>query len=313
MKKSRLYYYPKGDGSNDYLNSCRRIWSYCGFESKPLGGFRENFFNIRNREELLILNWFEDRIGGSKRPYMALLKSILLMIVLRLRFRKIVWVRHNYYPHSKFKIKHHILLVRLLRRISDVALVHRHGLSKDFRYASHPLYSSESVQTKNRDRDIDFLYFGAVKGYKGLVELLEDWPVEKSLCMLGRSDDLSLTKHIGEVINKRKLDVTWQNSFIEYDQLCHYIARSKYVVLPHNPNTMIVTGAFYHAISFGASVLMRRGAMYTEYFSKFRGVYDLDDFLLNKSLSNGPGIVDPMDYFCDESVAERWRLALESA
>ena len=66
MAKSGLYYYPKGDGSNDYLDSFGRVWSFCGLESKLLGGFRENFYNISKREELLILNWFEGHIVGSK-------------------------------------------------------------------------------------------------------------------------------------------------------------------------------------------------------------------------------------------------------
>lgn len=310
MKKSRLYYYPKGDGSNDYLNSCRRIWACCGFESKPLGGFRENFLNIRKREELLILNWFEDRIGGSKRPYMALLKSMLFLVVLRIKFRKVVWVRHNIFPHSKYVKSHHEILIWLLHRLSDKSVVHRHGLSKEYHYVSHPLYKSEVVPAKNKD--IDYLYFGAIKGYKGLVELLKRWPSSESLCMLGRSNDPELTSTICGVINQRKLDVNWDNSFVQYDRLCQYIARSKYVILPHNSDSMLVSGAFYHAVSFGASVLMRRVPMYTEYFSQFRGVYDLDDFLLNKSLSIGSGTVEPLVYFSDESVAEQWRLIFES-
>jgi glycosyltransferase involved in cell wall biosynthesis len=121
----------------------------------------------------------------------------------------------------------------------------------------HPLVI-DPVHEPQGTRDIEFLWFGMVREYKGLENLLRLWPGDQPLLMLGKSQDPALSARLRGIIATRNLArVVWQDRFIPDEELNALLRRARFVVLAHDDQTIIVSGAFYHAIACGANVIVR--------------------------------------------------------
>jgi len=304
----RLYCYPRYDGTNEYLRCCERIWNKCGYLVYPLPRIRSLIKSILNRESILILNWMEDNVAGNKSGFIKLCKLIVTAIVLRISFRRIIWVRHNYKPHLSYNRYFYWIAIKVLNLISDDIVTHRPVTNIKSRYIPHPLYT-EFYENLNGERDIEFLLFGAVKPYKKIDILLESWPTNESLLIAGYCNDQGLEDRIRNIIHSRQLKVTWINEFLTYEALCGLIKRAKFTVLSHQDESMIVSGAFYHAISYGSNILTIENAFYYEYISQY-------DFVKSFDYQNLPQIIQqlsdawiPVNFIenlSDKSIRKEW-------
>jgi hypothetical protein len=267
-----IYVYPEESDSNLYLTGCRSIIEMNGSIVRDLPTSLFKLLKIlRLQKDVVIINWFEDRMGYTSNQFSAFVKSLVLLILIRIIFRRVIWVRHNLKPHNKYS---KILLKWLmfwLAKLSDCQVTHRPVNDLKSHYIPHPLYPVNKGDSQLL-RDIPYLYFGMIKKYKGLDDLLMQWPVSLPLMMLGRCEDHELTSLLTGIIQERSLDVVWRNEFIDYDELSSIIGRTQTVVLPHTDNSMIVSGAFYHAISLGTNILIRDGAFYQDYLKRFNFV-----------------------------------------
>ena len=240
----------------------------------------------------------------------AFVKTLFLLLLIKLKFKKIVWVRHNLRPHSEYSVLTYRILLRLLQIFSDATVTHRPVSEFKSYYIPHPLYDVSGVK-QNDERDIPFFWFGAVKRYKGLTDLLKSWPNDVPLIVAGKCNDAELEKEISDLIRNRDLLVSWENKFLEYSELCEYISRARIVVMSHSEDSMIVSGVFYHAVSLGASVLMRRCRFYDEYLHEYQFVtsYENKDLssgcLFNILRSNGTRMTVPSE-FSDDSISKSW-------
>lgn len=264
-----IYVYPEESDSNLYLTACRTILEMNGSKIRQLP---TSFFQlvklIGSDTDLVIINWFEDRMGHAQNQTLGFIKSLVLLILIRLIFRRVIWVRHNLKPHNRHSKKLLGWLLFCLTRLSDSQVTHRPVGELDSHYIPHPLYPTSKGDFQPI-RDIPYLYFGMIKKYKGLDLLLTQWPAASPLIMLGRCEDASFSSQLLGIIQERSLDVVWRDEFVDYEELSSLIGRTQTVVLPHTDNSMIVSGAFYHAISLGTNILIRDGNFYQDYLKRF--------------------------------------------
>jgi beta-1,4-mannosyltransferase len=190
--------------------------------------------------------------GGKLR---ILVISIAKLLLLRIFCRKVVWVRHNFWPHDLPRRFLRQSLLMLAMRLFATDIVAHRKLSGGTTKIPHPLYFE--LQLPIVVRDIEYLYFGAIKRYKGLTELVAIWPREYPLIVVGSVDDIQLFKEIIEIVRLRALRVQFHSEYLPESELNAILLRTRYVVLPHRDDAMIVTGAFFHAVSFGANILAR--------------------------------------------------------
>lgn len=282
-RKKTIHAYPDGEGENIYLELNKRIWRSMGYAVSPFPGILGLLKLVATRQDIAILNWFEDRLSGKKNQLFSFLTSVIVLFLMRIIFRQIIWVRHNLKPHDQHSAPLYHLLIRLLTYFSDSIVTHRPVSSINSTYIPHPLYPFNSEYLSNM-RDIPFLYFGAIKPYKGLEDLIAVWPKSLPLMMVGFCKNMQLEQLIKDRIVENDLDITWTNVFLDYDNLCQLISRTQYVVLPHTDDAMIVSGSFYHAASLGANVLVRDGQFYRDYLKRFPFVTSFQMSLLPSTL-----------------------------
>jgi beta-1,4-mannosyltransferase len=252
-----------------------------GIENKScLTEFTKDLFKPSG-QKVVVLNWYEDWILINKRPEIVNLpRAIFHLLLLKVFSDKIIWVRHNHKPHAR---QHNTISRKILcacmNRLAFSVVTHAPASGIKSQIIPHPLAQNPTKKELETTRDIPFLWFGAVRRYKALPQLLAAWPQNTPLIIAGKSNEPSLTTEIETVINARHLKVSWINSYLSDTELNALILRSKYVVLAHNDNSMIVSGAFYHAISLGANILIREGA-FADHISK------LHSFVTSYSESN---------------------------
>lgn len=265
MNGRKIYCYPEVMDKNEYLSLNVKIWENMGFDVQSFRDLGKKLLSPKTwRQDILVLNFFENAVTG-RFPLLRLIRSSVFLCLARILVGKIVWVRHNYVPHqighgSTFLFH---LMCNLLRLFSDQIVAHRpvEGLAVT-QVVPHPLYRKSVVNgdcaTNSSCANYSFLYFGQVRRYKGLTHLLEFWPKQQPLTMLGYCDDSDLENEIRAVITRRDLAVTWTNGFVASDELDTAIQHADFVIIPHVDKSMIVTGAAFHAMSLGANILVNQ-------------------------------------------------------
>lgn len=276
MTPPELYFYPKETDNNLYLQSCRRVWESIGFKVSTLPTNLSALITLATkRREVVVLNWIEDRLGHAHNQFAAFIKITVLVLLCRIAFKRVIWVRHNLKPHNQHSDFFYQKLLALLSRVADQTVTHRPVSQVQSSFVPHPLYLVDSYSGLARDQD--FICFGAVKPYKGIDNLLRVWPQNLTLHIMGPTSDEAYARYIESIIEELGLDVHWVNEFVDYEELSKSIARSNFAVIPHLDKSMIVSGAFFHAASLGANILVREGELYTEYLKQFSFVTPFKD------------------------------------
>ena len=77
----------------------------------------------------------------------------------------------------------------------------------------------------------------------------------------------------------RNINITIEDRFLEESELESLLISASHIFLPHEANTMISSGSFYHAISYGCNILATKSE-----FSESK--YFLHNFVLISDLSS---------------------------
>lgn len=289
-----VYYFPYKSSLNKYLENMQNIINK-KMEVEELPGPKAFFklFFLKKRD-LLILNWVEDSV--SKRDVGSIVFFCIHLLITRVLFNKVIWVRHNFQAHDHDNHKRYTFMCFFLNKICNLKVTHRPILG--YEYLPHPTYVNKQLITVAPKRKIDYLYFGIIKRYKGLTDLLSEWPADKELFIRGLCSDNVLEQEILSIIKNRNLLVDYKNEFITNSKLDSLLLRTKVVVLPHLNNKMIVSGAFYHAASFGVNVMLRDGGFYKYLKEKFTFVHPLGSF--DGTVVNSFQVVRELESECGE-------------
>ena len=262
-----LYCSPFNVANNNYIEIHKKIWNSLGFTVKSIKTI--NFKTIYNRKNnVAVINWFEDAIIDSNKgtvSFLLMIQRFFLLMLLRITCKKLIWVQHNYVPHNlkdESSLSYFKAFCKLIYFVSDIKVSHAPtGGEFDGIVIDHPLYP-KTLNQENITLDHDFLILGAVTKYKQIDELLLYWPPEFKLQIAGKCNSNNLEKKIKGIIRDRKLNVIWDKRFLTHDEVELYLGSSRVVIIPHKEASMIVSGAFYHGISNGCSILMRNNSFY---------------------------------------------------
>jgi beta-1,4-mannosyltransferase len=272
-----IYCYPDAGSANGslYLAGNRKIWQLLGYRTRDLMPAVGWGWLAGRSGRIVVLNWFEDYMLVNQRPLgLRLLRALALLLLVRVGARRVLWVRHNFRPLAlPGRPWPHAVLIRCLGRLCDQVITHRPVPGLRSVVLPHTLPEVEPAGVHVAERDIEFLWFGQVRRYKALQDLLGQWPAGRRLVVLGRSQDEALSAEINGIIRRRGLAVAWDNRFIEGHELNAALRRTRFVVIWHAEQSMIVSGVFYHAIGFGANVLIRDGEFARHVASKHRFVH----------------------------------------
>lgn len=290
-----VVYFPSDGGTNRYVSVNKEIiCSLDGFYVNKNASLRDffifyNFFKRRFKKTIVIVNWLENLLKSKdgKLSVIGFLKYFFTIFLIKLHGAKLVYIRHNFYPHgmkapsSKLSKK----IVDLGQSFSDKKVsLSPHLESHGYHYLPHPLYSQEPPERCFSNRASYFVIFGRIERYKNIEKVIEGWASDKELVIAGSSDDsqyLSEIRKLSENRNVRVISKTLTDS--EAEEL---VKGSSGLIISHsNPNT-IVSGSFFFGASCGVYIL----ALKTDFLN----------FLHNHDRYGGLIVVSSIDELNDE-------------
>jgi beta-1,4-mannosyltransferase len=297
MKNKNVYLEPMTIKNNSYCVNLIDNLGLLGFQCKSTKAFWKKEILHKLFNNIFIFSWLEDLVAQPSWivSTKVFFQTIIKLLLLKMMFNKVIWIRHNYYPHqlsnshviSKY---YHLILVYILEKCSSFKLAHSDAFctrNPDFLYLPHPIYPCENPN-HDIERPTPFLIFGRLMRYKGVLELLEVWPSHLPLAIKGKPEDSEYRQELEALILKRNLVVSVEFEFLSAPALEKALQETEYVIVTNSENTMIASGVVVHALSFGCSVLAINNSFVNELVDKGLPIRAFNSFLELASLASNP-------------------------
>lgn len=263
----KLYYYPPGEYGNPYSINFKRALSdyYDVMESDnahpKYNMLGEYIFKRSFQAEIYIYNWIEN-IGDYKFPFIQWLFTILAIIVIKLRGKKLIWMFHNIHPHNGASF-YSRTVSWLLFRFSSLIVSHskdaaNYAKSKSSRkvvYKCHPIktFDRKELEYEGKIEQCDVLIWGSIIRYKGIAEFISLPEVQRSnlrIRIIGKSSDKNLIDEIKKYCNER---IVLDEKRASFGEIAAYCKSSKYVLFPYIGDCVSSSGALIDTIAMGGN------------------------------------------------------------
>lgn len=249
------------------------------------GGLRELFPTVfKSDADVLHLHWIHgpatyETVSGAA---LRLLTFHAAIIVWLLRRKKLVWTVHNLVNHEGRRAWLDRLHARLVAREAHHVLVHGESVipivQDEFRLKRekihvihHGNYDGVVRQTPAREPDgsVRFLFFGMIRPYKGVMDLLDAFRQvegDHRLHIAGMPKYEELQRAIEEAAEQDRERVSLDLGFIPDEELDELLAWSDVVVLPYRD--ILTSGSLLMAMSAGRPVVAPRAGLIPEYIDE---------------------------------------------
>ena len=255
--------------------------------------------------EVLHLHWLSSYWRGeswlARLVYgLKLLADILLV---KSSGTRLVWTLHNLIAHDCLHPRMEARIRRAIYGLADEVIVHsasaRDRVSTEFRVRQaersrvvahghyRSLYRDLPSASLARERlgisrdEVVILFFGMLKPYKGLEELIAAWGSagEASrparLVIAGMAWDDAYGRRLDDLVRDRD-DIRLDQGFVPEDQVSDYFVAARVVVFPFR--SILTSGSVLLAMSFGRAVMAPRFNEMAELLSGADDLlYDPDD------------------------------------
>lgn len=257
----KIAYSPFENDANEYTRNMKSLLSAFGSVEK-IPGFKSI---IKNRMfrcfDLFIVNWsdnaFINERGGLNLR--LVLKESLRLLAYRLAARKILFVRHNMFPHATRPSSQGAakLAVDFYERLFHMSWVHSGHMATPARhYVPHPLYGTQEdddpLWSELKLPEKYFIVFGRILPYKKIEELLAVLPPDINLVVAGSAPD---AEYLQTLRRHESANVILIPRFISDSLAKKLIGASLGTVICNADEDMIVSGSMVFSISIGVPVI----------------------------------------------------------
>jgi len=271
-----VVFVPYWGPANPYQDALAEHLSAGGVEVEKVRSlkslFRYGIFLI-GAPDIVHLHWLPV-FGWWELRALRCLAFVMRLVLLRAHRVPLVWTIHNLLPHESRHPKMDWLLTRIVAGLSSGLIVHGQsaqrqavemwGLKDESRFAviphgnytgNYPNDVSRAAARKKltlQDSEVVFLFLGAVRPYKGVLELIDAFRMltadHTSLVIAGRPLDDEFARKI-EIAGKGLDNVRFHPGFVQDDEIQVYMNAADVVVLPYRH--ILSSGAALLAMSFG--------------------------------------------------------------
>lgn len=266
-RRLRIAFVPHTDVNNAYVSRMQEILRGFGNVEqfmRPGQFLRELLRGRFRRYDATFFNWVENdfltrQTGEISARNVA--KVLVKTLVARVMSRRLVFVRHNVYPHAlrAGQEERARQLIDWYERLFNVVLSHSGAhLVRGQRYCPHPLYRSVDEQGVDIERAMPglpgdyFVMFGRAAPYKRIVETARDFPANRNLLIIGSVTDAAYGQQIAAI---QRPNVFYRPGYIDDAVAQYLIRRSQGIVLAHAGENTVVSGSFFYAMSMPVPVL----------------------------------------------------------
>lgn len=259
----KILFYPRS-GENQYTQNVFDVVKGFADEVEQIEPVSFKLLkNGFNAYDIAIVHWLDNTLVNKqkKMTVLSIAKYLVKILILKYLAKKIVYVRHNVYPHALKGNSARIAekVIDTVAHICSASVVHSGHLAHDNTvYLPHPLYKIDSRQPLVKSETFaagnKFVIFGRIVEYKAIHRLLKFWGND-TLVVAGKCDSVPYLESLNAIVAERKLDqVSIQASFLSDTAAANLVSSSDGLVITHNDQDMIVSGSFFFAASLGVPV-----------------------------------------------------------
>lgn len=267
---------PYWGAGNPYQDALARHLSVCGVDldtAHSLKGLFRRGVCLSGTLDLVHLHWLPV-FGWRQWRFLRCLAFVVRLVLLRIHGVPLVWTIHNLLPHESSHPRLDWLLRRTVAGLSSGLIVHGRsaqqqaietwGLRDESRFAviPHGNYMGDYPNSIGRaaarrrlaleDTDLVFLFLGAVRPYKGVLELIEAFRQlageHTVLVVAGKPLDDDFTREIQRACAGVE-SIRFHPGFVPDEEIQVYMNAADAVVLPYRH--LLSSGAALLAMSFG--------------------------------------------------------------
>jgi hypothetical protein len=269
----RFYFYPIIDPGKDFSSNpyCKNFLEHLSRKAiivnKDINKYGVlDFFRYLTNCDAYILNWIVD-LPKKKFGKLQVIAFSVFLTAAKILKRKIIWFLHDKYSHDTPQNLWTDYLFNLTIKSSDLIITHsKEGLQliNDFnpkylvktRYLIHPvkIISSSSIQ---REIKYDFLIWGAIFPYKGILEFIKfvketpEMHLYKIL-ILGKCIDRS---YESELEKNMTTNITYLNKHFSFNKIADSSQESRFTLFTYKPESVLSSGTLMDSIGMGSIII----------------------------------------------------------
>lgn len=252
----KIYYTPFDNVVNAYTHRMKSILSNYGEVHRiDKHSIMKKIFKF-NFNDIILVNWLENMMINKEGniSLIGLVKLFAIFICFRMIFRRFIYVRHNHYPHScnLKSSKSAKKILDFLEKIPHMTLVHSQVEAIGSRqYIPHPLYDIPSKSSTTNLDSKKFVIFGSISRYKKIENVIEKFPENLSLLVIGGCSDADYLNYLNN-LKKDKKNIEIIPEYVSDEKAQELINSARGMLITHNDDDMIVSGSFFYAMSIQA-------------------------------------------------------------
>lgn len=271
MSKSySAYVYPnihrsRMDSNNPYVENlkCALCQNGLTINLSPAKSALLDLIKNGFRSDLIVLNWIEN-VPSNKFGILQTLVLIIYFNILKSLRVKIIWVRHNKQTRRHRRITLHKVLESALRLYSDHIIQHSldvaPNLSGKVIFMQHPNKVNPGdilSPTQEESAPIDFLIWGTLLPYKGVLEFLRliarDAAFGKfNIHIVGKCPD----KNYWRALVMEKTDnVRIVNKYVEKYELKELFRMSRFILFTYRKDSVLSSGVLIDSLLAGKRII----------------------------------------------------------
>ncbi|GAA0533950.1 hypothetical protein [Pigmentiphaga daeguensis] len=213
---------------------------------------------FKQRYDYVFLNWIESLVFNGPNGEISFSRALLLglyLFAIRLANKKLVWIRHNNYPHHIKTDKNKMVAKKFLDHLEsavDIVITHSPLEARDRKrfYVPHPLYQTELSAINPVPFKNYFFIFGHIAPYKKLAEAINLLPDEANLVVAGPIKDTAYFEKC-QRLAADKQNVLLMPGFLDSPTAARIATDSRGLLVLNADTDMVVSGSYIYALSLG--------------------------------------------------------------
>ena len=267
-----IYFYPKIDykatlSPNPYVEDLEKVLEshYTIVNEKYNTKGVLEFFKYLPKADIYFLNWIED-LPVYRYGKLQVVVFLFFLFLCRILNKRIVWVLHNKYSHLLSKNKWTDFMYTVLMSKSSLIITHsKEGIdfgrkyypkhAHKIKYIFHP--TKEPFPNLAYSKKYDFLIWGSIRPYKGILEFLRftksnsDIKSLKTL-IVGQCSDPDYKDELSTLLSNT---VELKDAFFEMDEIVRLAGQSRFVLFTHKATSVLSSGALIDTIRMHSRII----------------------------------------------------------
>lgn len=324
----RIYFYPRikykiTEVANPYiLNfisalSLRNIVVNNYYNQKGILDIAKFLFEI----DIYLFNWIEN-LPLRRYGKIQVIVFYILLSVAKIVRKKVVWVLHNKYSHNEIRNRWINYMFSIMMKHSDLIITHSlEGIdfikekyphcSAKVVYYVHPVKKVISIPL-NLDPKYDFLIWGVILPYKGVLEFLKyanDSTEMKTLKILivGKCPDKEYKSKLNRYLSENIIHL---DTYFSLEEIANFANQAKFTLFTYKPESVLSSGSLMDSIGMNSLIIGPNIGAFKDLSSYgFVKTYDSFQDIINiyKNYKHDRNCIRAaIDSFCHENSWERF-------